>query len=90
MSNFQAALALLDQVESAIADGDLETANQVVAHLKPLLASTRVDELTALKSRIDGLNLTVRRKRQSHKEALKKVMTQNQAIDQYQAIANRG
>jgi len=90
MNDYHSAQALLDAVETAIAQEDLVGAASAVEALKPLLMSREANELRSLKERLDALTLDVKRVRQNKKLALTKLKNKTQAIDQYQQIAAQG
>lgn len=60
MPSLQAALEQVQKIEAAVAAGEFERANVAAQQLKPLLVSEQIEELQALRSRIDELTIGVR------------------------------
>jgi hypothetical protein len=85
MSAHQADIQI-DRIARAIDSGDLVEADSALQALRPLLVSDRVDELLALKEKVDSMTLVVRRHRSKHSEALKNMLSQRNAIGQYREM----
>ena len=83
---FQQAQAHIDRIALAIAAGDLEAADGALKELKPLLVSDRIEELRALKARIDEMTLVVRKQRSETSDELRAVVSQRQAVQTYQSM----
>ncbi len=81
--------AQLEVVEKAISAGDLVTASEAIVALRPLLVSNQVEQLLALKTRIDRMKFAVVAQRADHKSQLKKIVSTNHAAHRYQEVANQ-
>ncbi|MEM9620771.1 MAG: hypothetical protein AAF993_03930 [Pseudomonadota bacterium] len=85
-SGYAHALAQLDIIEAAVEAGDLEAAQVAARKLKPLLVSEQVDQLTALKARIDALAIGVQAMQDQDARQLKQMRRQRVGIDAYQTM----
>jgi hypothetical protein len=78
------ALTQLQSIEAAVADGDLELANNAAAKLKPLLIGENIDELLAVRKRIEALTLEVHQVRKQQSQTLKQIRQQRGGAAAYQ------
>jgi len=86
VSDFESALSQLDMIEAAVKAGDLEMAQVATQKLKPLLVSERIDQVAALKARVDALVIGVRTLQQADAQALMKLRRQRVGIDAYHTM----
>lgn len=86
VQNMQAALRLLANIESAVADGDLASANSAASDLKPLLVGRQIDELLAVRQRIAELTLGVKTIRSRNLDAIKELKSSRGGAAAYQAM----
>ena len=86
MQNFEGALALLATIETAVAEGDLAGANHAAAELKPMLVGRQMDELLAVRQRIEKLTLGVKTIRSSKWDAIKELKSSRGGAAAYQAM----
>ncbi len=86
MNSFDLALSQLDIIEAAVKAGDLEAANAATQKLKPLLVSERVDEIAALKARVDALTMGVRTLQSQGAQDLKLCRRRRRGLDAYQMV----
>ena len=86
MNQYCAAQSLLDEIEDAVESGDISAAAERIAGLRPLLVSERVNEVIALRKRIEALKVRVVKTREIHKQNLRQVMGSQQAINSYHQI----
>ncbi len=87
MNGLASAHELLDRVERAVDEGDLVTAAETVRGLRPLLSGVQIEEIKALKRRVDSLNLNVHHHRRTKKTEIKKLNENTSAIAQYHQVA---
>lgn len=85
MSVHQAEIQI-DKIARAIDSGDLVEADSALQALRPLLVSDRIEELLALKDKVDSMTLVVRRHKSEHSAALKNMVSQRNAIGQYREM----
>ncbi|NKB98036.1 MAG: hypothetical protein GKR90_06000 [Pseudomonadales bacterium] len=78
----------IDLIAHAISAGDLHAADEALQELRPMLVSDRVDELLALKARIDAMTLEVRKQRTESGGQLQQVVNQRKAVGQYKAMGD--
>ena len=89
MTDLSAAIERVNRIEAAVAAGDLEGANAAAADLKPLLVSDRIDELLALRARIENLTIGVTALRDQDLDSLKKLKHQRDGASAYRQMQNR-
>ena len=87
MEKLQQALSRLDEIETAIAEGDLEAANAAAQDLKPLLISNNIDELVALRERINTLSLGVVNMQSQGVRQLRALKHTRGGVEVYQALS---
>lgn len=78
----------MDIIARAIDSGDLAEADAALQALRPLLVSDRIDELMALKERVESMTLVVHRHRSDQSSALKQILGQRNAIGQYREMGD--
>ncbi|XOV81513.1 MAG: hypothetical protein ACFHXK_11570 [bacterium] len=86
MSHLQSALCRIKEIESAVAAGDLEAANIAAQQLTPLLVSNNIDELLAMRERIESLTLGVKALQSQDIAQLRGVQQQRGGAQAYQAM----
>jgi hypothetical protein len=86
MSHLEKALARVKDIESAVANGDLEKANLAAQQLTPLLVSNNIDELHSIRERIDSLTLGVKALQSTKLDQLRGVQQQRGGAEAYQAM----
>ena len=85
--SIQDALSCLKDIETAVAEGDFETANVAAQDLHPLLINARADELVALRERVDNLKLGVIARRAADGETLKTLQQKRDGAAVYRTLA---
>ena len=88
MNQLQQALARLNEIEAAVAEGDFESANAAAQDLKPLLVSSNIDELVALRERVNNLTLGVIKRQTEDAAELKSLKQKRGGAEVYQALSS--
>ena len=81
------ALSCLADIEAAVAEGDFEAANAAAQNLKPFLIDARIDDLVALRDRIDSLKLGVIARQSTHADTLKTFQQKRDGAAAYRTLA---
>lgn len=81
------ALRCLADIEAAVAEGDFEAADAAAQNLKPLLVGARIDDLVALRERIDNLKLGVIARQTANAETLKTFQQKRDGAAAYRTLA---
>ena len=82
------ALRCLADIEAAVADGDFEAANAAAQDLKPLLVGAHIDDLVALRERVEDLKLGVIARQAVHADTLKSFQQKRDGAAAYQTFAH--
>lgn len=88
MSQLQQALARLNEIEAAVAEGDFEAANNAAQDLKPLLISNNIDELVALRERVNNLTLGVIKRQTQNAAEFKALKQKRCGAEVYQTLSS--
>ena len=86
MASLAAALTQIRDIEVAVAAGDLESANTAAQCLKPLLVSDRIEDILALRKRVENLQLSVKALRNQDAVKFKKLKQQRGGAAAYQKM----
>ena len=86
MSNLEQALNRIKDIESAVANGDLEKANLAAQQLTPLLVSNNIEELRSIRERIDSLTLGVKALQSTNLGQLRGVQQKRGGAEAYQVM----
>ena len=89
MTHLELALHRIKDIESAVAEGDLEAANIAAQQLTPLLVSNNIDELLSIRDRIANLTLGVKALQSADLGELRGVQQQRGGAEAYQAMQQR-
>lgn len=89
MTHLQQALSRVKEIESAVAAGDLNAANVAAQQLTPLLVSDKIDDLLALRGRIQNLTIGVRALRAEDLTQLRGVQQQRGGAQAYELMQQR-
>lgn len=89
MDSLQTALQQIQQIETAVADGDLVLADSAVQSLKPMLVSRNIDDLLALRTKIENLTIGVKALRGQGAADLLQVKLQRGGAAAYQRMQGR-
>ena len=79
----------VDRIESAVANGDLDLADNAVKALRPLLAGHCADDLLKLQSRMQELSLQVIQVRDGGARDLKRISKSRGRAQAYQQIQRK-
>lgn len=86
VDSLQTALQQIGEIETAVADGDLVLANTAVQTLKPMLVSRSIDDLLALRTRIEKLTIGVKALRDEDAASLLQLKSQRGGAAAYQKM----
>jgi hypothetical protein len=86
VDSLQTALQQIHEIESAVAQGDLELADSAVQSLKPMLVSKNIDDLLALRSKIEKLTIGVKALRDDGATSLLQLKLQRGGAAAYQQM----
>ncbi len=87
MSQLRQALARITEIEAAVAEGDFDAANAAAQDLKPLLISNNIDELVALRERVNNLTLGVIKRQTQDAAELKALKIKRCGAEVYQTLS---
>ncbi len=89
MTHLQRALSHIKEIESAVAAGDLDAANVAAQQLTPLLVSEKIDDLLALRERVQNLTIGVKDLKAQDLAQLRGVQQQRGGAQAYQLMQQR-
>jgi hypothetical protein len=80
------AIDTLEAIENAVIEGELDTARELLADLKPLLIGRSVDELMQCKSKIDQLTIAAEARKAARSADLKSLAQKRSSVSKYREI----
>lgn len=86
MAELHSALAQVKRIEAAVAAGDLESANAAAQDLMPLLVRERIEDMLALRDRLETLTMDVKTLRAQDAAELKQLHQQRSGIAAYRQM----
>ena len=86
MAELHSALAQVKRIEAAVAAGDLDGANQAAQDLMPLLVRERIEDMLALRDRIETLTMDVEALRAQDAAQLKQLRQQRGGVAAYRQM----